>query len=750
MKQFVRFYRHLLNSQTGGPWRNNGNGGRAVFANLDQLRMPKKGNVAVGEHLMQSQGGGGGGAGAVLANRRSLSLTHQEADVAEGLGGKGNMGRALGGGGAGRAVVTKDFVMHSLVEPDSFSMVAGLNERERQKIKKVRTWVMVRACVYGLVAALTIASCDVLTFYLLMRDERSLGDTVFSSFFSLPKSLFGWSPFAELDTVMVNATDSTNSTSDTLVSYSADGGWTFSFSALSGEAWKYQLIVLAVSFVVSILEIIVLYVDNLKGSYSMGKAAGMPLFHYANNRSECFMRSDEHEVAAVKESLTRKRIRFIINSISRAALEVGFSPESVLGVFVADTNISAFSRLMTWMWPKIKRSAPTFLLRVVVGRLFSQYAVPFVSSPMLVYWNFRVARGTLARAREVIVGGISAEVLGAQLLDRYFGYSPFIIRHNLNIRNQQQTATGSRAGGGVLVGGIHYAPFHVYRELVTVVVFHMRIVGQRMVHPTLHILLVYVASHLLLPDPACGYTMPTRSSRKAKGPASPKSSQPIPQKAKRKAVVYDHSSPIRRPADGCDAFLTEWMGDLCADLNEATDVCSGRGRAWVQRFINLHGSQPAAKSLIGALTSFLPTKQAFLEEARVQHLLEITFPAWACPPQEALLAEHTLLAGSMHFTPFTATNIQMFVVVAVMCVMMTGSDEDLNLKERVFLTHLLRVYRCAKDEQIRAQYGSEAEHASLMHKASTLLRGVGLLRRRFSVGYALHVHQIIELIERSS
>ena len=679
MQQFVRFYRHLFHGQaTAGEAGRNG-GRSAALANLSLLRLSAKFQL-----VEKGSSGKKAGERADETERKKRTVRDDEDGT---------------------------FVVHSLVEPDPLSLIGSLSAPERNKVERVTFWALVRAALIGLLAALVIAAVDILTTYFMLGDgSETLADTVLASvgnsILFITDSLFNWRPVflenwiskhSELPYLFMNSThagllNGTIVTNTTAIyqSFLHEDGLTV-VSLLHSSEWRYKAISIAFALLVSVAEVVALYIDTLRVAFAMGKAGGIPLLHFANRRTKAYLRREDNDMTVVRESLTRKRVRYVVTSLSKAALEDSMPTRTVLGINVHNTNLTWLHSVVQFLWPKLKRAVPTILLRVVSSMVISQYAIPFLSTPLLVLWNFLTARNSVRSAKAVILGVVAAEGVAAQLMGRYFPAPRDVIQHNYNAHKQQHTAAGCQAGEGILIRGLHIVPFHVYKELLTLITFYMQMIGSGTVHPGLHFFLVHIVSHTQLPDSLCTYTSAKNRLRH----------------------VLDTRHCPDNEFSSCDGALRDHLALLSYQWNASRQQMASSDE-WISRFTDVHNTEASSQAELADLHSRFPRVTRRCKHNRqaawAQHLMEVTFPGWCSVPLRRRWREELYPNSDRSGELLNTTGVRLMLVVGVLCVVLSGSSK-ISFLEEVFLRHLARVYLCSWDARLTHKYGSKKEYA---------------------------------------
>ena len=593
-------------------------------------------------------------------------------------------------------------VVHALAEPDPFSMISSLSCEERQKIRRIRFWCLLRACVYSLVTATIVGLTNLVCQVFFFSSTPSLFDTSISS----SQALLNWISGGVYVPVQVLTTNASLN-----IFNSSNGGpyapVTSTNSLGMRDVLKYQLVVSGVALALSVLEIVVLYLDNLQVCFSLAKTGGVPLHRYSNGSNTIlgdhssgrigtgqFGSATDDRVLSVKDGLSTKRIRYFIAAISRCALQISFDTKTVLSIDICDSQIGMLSQLASQAAYRLQRIAPTLVVRVLVSRVLTKFVAPFIATPLMVMWNYFLAKRSVDAATSVVLGAITGERIARQLLDMYCAVPAAIVHHNSRAQLQQHTAAGSRDGGGVKISGIHQSHFHVYRELVSLIAFYMHMIGSKTVHPSLHIFLAFIASHLQLPEECllCFGDSGTQfgggkhdQSRRPSNIAStlvvevressnsppPSSSVSNSGRASLDRATDGHSSSICGGEECGSAHSTSdsgghlslvgvggtsstnllpmWMGTMCKEMNIfRQDLLHSHSTDWAEEYV-LNAASPSDAAARSDLCSRLApsiTNSREWRQGKLQHMLEEAFPGWACPATQMSAVNKSTLSST--------------------------------------------------------------------------------------------------------
>jgi hypothetical protein len=566
-------------------------------------------------------------------------------------------------------------IVHALAEPEPLSMISSLSADERAKFSKIRFWCLFRACVYSLVTAIVVGLTNLVCQVIFFSSTPSLLDSSVSS----SQALFNWLSGSVFLSVQMMASNSTLKTPLGLNSTRRPEGGSESLDL--NDVLRYQLVVSAVALVASVVEIVFLYLDNLQVCYSLAKTGGVPLHRYSvGSKDSCSGWGDR--VLSVKEGLSTKRIGFIVAVISRCALQISFDTRTVLRIDVANDQQTAASKAAAHFARRFGRFAPTLVVRVLVGRILTKFLAPFVATPLMVLWNFILSRRAVDASASVVLGAISSECLGRQLLALYFPVPPVIVEHNSRAQSQLQTAASSRDGGAVRIAGIHQAHFHVFREMIALVAFYMHFIGDKTVHPSLHVLLAYVAAHVQLPeecllcfapesrkpqDQHCRGSNAATSLISLSGNANGDKrlneadddgagshvaslASASPSNGDGSLTFHSERTSESSSATGCapggqlsltgvggssaSSFLSIWMSSMCVEMNAVRqELLHSSSVDWAGEYV-LNAATPsdaaARSALCSRLCPSLTHRKSWLQ-CKIQHIMEQMFVGWVRP-----------------------------------------------------------------------------------------------------------------------
>ena len=163
------------------------------------------------------------------------------------------------------------------------------------------------------------------------------------------------------------------------------------------QQWKYWLIVMGVTCVVTVAEILFLYWDALRTVHTLACAAGLDLFPKQGERSA------------------------VVTSLVQAALELPLPPETNPNVQPGRNT----SWLMLFIAPliyKTKVSLTSFLIKAIVrryaGRVITRAWIEFVAVPVCAIWNAVVCWWIIREARYRAMGPSAIKYCLQQLYDR--------------------------------------------------------------------------------------------------------------------------------------------------------------------------------------------------------------------------------------------------------------------------------------------------------------------------------------------
>jgi hypothetical protein len=408
MKHFVRLYRHIVGVQQS-------------TSTKDQDRLLALSTASSGRRPFQQGPGHGlyglGKSSTATATTLSVSELQKKESI--------------------------DSVLRHLAKPEPLSMLGELSESERKQMRRERRNSLIQACLIGLVAAVTIGLIEVLSAQLFLGSKEQFGDGFVRETSAAWDFVYGqvsdWIHAGHKSSL----NGSTNSSSMTVNSSTpfpssispmfgnqtnappvtdAPGVWDLGLSPQEGTL-AYWLTVLLSTILISALEVTFLFTTSLNSAFMFARTAGIPLHHHTNLRSERFMRCQENEAVAIKESLTRKRVRFIISSISRAAMDLPQLTDTILGIQAEHRSSSAVLRFLARQFQRLRHSFITFIIRMVASRLLSKFAAPFLLTPLLMLWNVLIVRKNMDDAATVVRAAVGVEKLVRGVLEYHLGSS---------------------------------------------------------------------------------------------------------------------------------------------------------------------------------------------------------------------------------------------------------------------------------------------------------------------------------------
>lgn len=622
-----------------------------------------------------------------------------------------NEGAADGGDSLVRqSLLTQDHVLHTMLRPTPLCMIPTLNMTERMWLSHATRWCTVRAAMYALFAAVLIGAVDLVAqSYFLGATSGGMYSLVLS--FDSVKSLF--LPMGSTVESVANHT----AAGSTGVLSQVDAATATGLMPFI----KYQVIVMAVTLVVSALEILALYVDNLQVCLGMARTGGIPLDTQLQQHQRSTARSggvaavndggannmsrssytgagggvslhDNSELCHIRDHLSQRRVKYLVDAISRCALQMQFDTVTVFGLDVRDRNKSRIRVLLQGLADRCQRIAPSLFLRVVASRILSRFLVPFLATPLLMFWNCLLTRRSLNATRTVVLGAVSVERMVIDLLRWKFEPPQRMLQHNANIVMEdvgscgrtQKISNASPTGSSAAVVGSHVyltrpifaVPFHVLREMVSICIFYAHVVhDDKAVHPALHCLLVQLITSCEFPD-VCMWLAPKEKKRREPPPSTPAlgittsavfHSSPLlrPQSARQKSSP--HSVPTSKYVEGVlldvavgkSSALSSWMRTFVRELNGIRLEVDARWRTadseWVRMYVDScpwprdADRRASLQRLCPSLISNAPSRG----EAKVEFLMEHVFPSWASsetvgPLPHTLLTTRSRRAGGAH------------------------------------------------------------------------------------------------------
>jgi hypothetical protein len=288
---------------------------------------------------------------------------------------------------------------------------------------------------------------------------------------------------------------------------------------------------------------------------------------------------DNRELRVIRQHLVRRRVRFVIAAITRCAMQIGFDPTTVLGLDVRDRNVSRIRLALSILGERIKRVAPSVVLRLLATRLLHRLLVPFVAVPVLVAWNIILTQRSVFQARLVSLGTIGVERIARELLSSSFSITARVSQHNARVFSAPSAAARNApsmshhsASAAVQVPStraLFHVPYHCLQEMLMMVVFFSHCVqGPKEIHPFVHSLLVELLSSCELPD-VCLWMIP-----KEKSVASPSRRRRRDAVAKQKAAASSSAYDFQRQRS-CDAAMAE--DELTTPLQHSAKTKRGGG-----------------------------------------------------------------------------------------------------------------------------------------------------------------------------
>jgi hypothetical protein len=168
----------------------------------------------------------------------------------------------------------------------------------------------------------------------------------------------------------------------------------------SGHVVAYYFLLLLSLALASIIEIMFLYWDALRSVHELSRAAGLPLFSDADEKSK------------------------LAATMARAALEIP-NPRLDLEGIDPWREASRFRLIVASLVYKAKVSATNFVFKALVRRALSRaavrtYLVPFVAVPFTAMWNGIVAWLIVREAKLRVMGPSAAHAL----IEMTFGKRP--------------------------------------------------------------------------------------------------------------------------------------------------------------------------------------------------------------------------------------------------------------------------------------------------------------------------------------
>ena len=316
-----------------------------------------------------------------------------------------------------------DAVLRSIASPEPLSMLTELSHIERTEMLKARKWALYRAVFIGFMSAIVLGLCEVTAAQVLLGSNAQLGDGAIqttTNAWTLIAGVVG--PWFGYHGTSVSA--GTNSTYLPLVGNGTASPAVNSTFGIEGaapgltaqESLPYWIVILVATVIVSVAEVGSLFADSLNTSFKYARTAGIPLHHHVNRRSERFMRNKENEAVAIKESLTRKRVRYVISAIARAAMDLPQATETILGISTTHKSKSKLKAAIRELWIKLRHSFVIFFIRIIASRVLSKFAVPFLATPLLMLWNYLIVRKNLDNAASVVWAAVSVERLSRDVL----------------------------------------------------------------------------------------------------------------------------------------------------------------------------------------------------------------------------------------------------------------------------------------------------------------------------------------------
>ncbi|CUG88037.1 transmembrane protein, putative, partial [Bodo saltans] len=274
---------------------------------------------------------------------------------------------------------------------------------------------------------------------------------------------------------------------------------------------------------------------------------------------------DNRELRVIRQHLVRRRVRYIVAAITRCAMQIGFDPTTVLGLDVRDRNVSRLRLALSLLGERIKRVAPSVILRLLATRLLNRLLVPFVAVPVLVAWNIVLTQRSVFQARLVSLGTIGVERIARELLSSSFAITARVSQHNARLllagSSSARASTSSNqqhAAAAVQVPStrpLFHVPYHCLQEMIMMVVFFSHCVqGPKEIHPFVHSLLVELLSSCELPD-VCLWMIPksksASSSSRRRRESAKQQQQPSAslhkQRSRDTAATDDHEDEFSTP-----------------------------------------------------------------------------------------------------------------------------------------------------------------------------------------------------------